>query len=304
MFEPFILPGAQKLQEENAIALLRRLHRHPVPVADLVSSEFPAIVQTAVVTPSPASSTEIEPLLMLHGFDSSLLEFRHLFPLLEPHGPLYAVDLMGFGFTACPLSASIEPRTIRQHLYATWKVLIDRPVTLLGASLGGAVAIDFALHHPDCVERLILIDSVGFSGSFPVGKWLPWPLLDWGADWLRFRKSAALRATESIPIASPGQQDFVLCASLHQDIPGWKQSMKSFTRSGGYYLLSKRIPEIRQRTLILWGTQDTVLGTQDAQKFEQAIPHSRLVWVQRGDHAPHVNHPAAVAKAILKGWDL
>ncbi len=219
----------------------------------------------------------------------------------NPDGePIYAMDLLGSGFTAHLRSVDVNPATIRQHLYSTWKPLIDRPVTLLGASLGGAVAIDFALNHPDCVERLILIDSVGFSGSFPLGKWLGSPLLDWGADWLHFRKDFASQAMGIIPVFNKSQQDLVLCSSLHQAMPGWKEAVKSFTRSGGYSYLKTVIPEVPQPTLIIWGDEDETLGTGDARRFEQAIAHSRLVWVKGGDHAPHIYYPRAVATAITE----
>ncbi len=299
MFEPFIPPSAHQLQDGNAISLLRRLRRHPIIVPGLIAADFPMTAPTAVVTPDKKASADQTPLLLLHGFDSSLLEFRHLFPHLTPRWLVYAVDLLGFGFTPHPPSVMVEPGAIRQHLYHTWKTLIDRPITLLGASLGGAVAIDFALTHPDCVERLILIDSIGFSGSFPLGKWLSSPLLDWGADWLRFRKVTTYRALEALPFISPDQQDLVLCASLHQEMPGWKRAVMSFTRSGGYSDLAGRISEVKQPTLILWGDDDQTLGIQDARKFESAISRSHLVWIKGADHAPHMSHPAMVAREIL-----
>jgi pimeloyl-ACP methyl ester carboxylesterase len=300
MFERFIPPSARRLQDADAIALRRRLRRHPVVVPDLIANHLSATVPTAVVKPNPQPAEDLTPLLLIHGFDSSLLEFRHLIPYLEPHWPLYAMDLLGFGFTAHLPSVDVNPNSIRQHLYATWKTLIDRPVTLLGASLGGAVAIDFALNHPNCVERLILIDSVGFSGSFPLGKWLASPLLDWGADWLHFRKDMAFRLVEALPFFDPAQQDLVLCSSLHQEMPGWKESLKSFTRSGGYSFLAERIPEVQQPTLILWGDRDETLGIYDAERFEQSITNSRLRWIKGADHAPHISYPEEVAKAILK----
>lgn len=302
MFESFIPLSAQRLQDADAIALLHRLYRKPITVPDFRTVNTSTTIPTAVVTPDQAARTTASstPLLLLHGFDSSLLEFRHLIPYLLPHWPVYALDLLGFGFTAHLPSVSIDPHTIRQHLYCTWKTLLNRPVTLLGASMGGAVAIDFALAYPDCVERLILIDSVGFSGSFPLGKLLGSPLLDWGADWLHFRKDIAFRTLELLPFVSPAQQDVVLASSLHQEMPGWKQAVMSFTRSGGYSDLFKQIPAVRQQTLILWGEQDQTLGTQDAQKFEQAIPHSRLAWIKGAEHAPHLYNPAAVAGEISR----
>ena len=299
MFEPFIPPSAHQLQDGNAISLLHRLRRHPIIVPGLISADLPTTVPTAVVMPDKKAPADHTPLLLLHGFDSSLLEFRHVFPHLASRWSVYAVDLLGFGFTSHLTSVTVEPRAICQHLYHTWKTLIDLPITLLGASLGGAVAIDFALTHPTCVERLILIDSVGFSGSFSLGKWLFSPILDWGADWLHFRKATAYQALGALPFISPGQQDLVLCSSLHQDMPGWKQAVMSFTRSGGYSAIAERLPEIKQPTLILWGDEDKTLGTHDARKFEKAIARSHLVWIKGADHAPHIDYPAVVAREIL-----
>lgn len=305
MFDPFIPPSAQKLQNQDAISLLHRLHRYPITVPNAMHGDFPATVPTALVLPEQNSPleqnrpAESAPLLLLHGFDSSLLEFRHLIPQLTPHQAVYAMDLLGFGFTGLPPSVPIEPDTIRQHLYHTWKAMINRPVILVGASMGGAVGIDFAINHPDCVERLVLIDSVGFSGDFPLGKLLTTPMIEWGTDWLHFRKDTSFRVLEALPFVSADQQDLVLCSSLHQEMPGWKQAVISFTQSGGYSYLKPRIGEVQQPTLILWGDRDQTLGTQDAHKFEQTIPHSQLVWIKDADHAPHIFEAEAIAQEIL-----
>ena len=298
--EPFLPTLAQQIQDSDAIACLNHLQRQLVTVSDLVTGEPPVTVPTAVMAtgrPTPADSA---PLILLPGFDSSALEFRHLIPYLAPHKATYALDVLGFGFTAYLPSIAIAPSTIRQHLYATWQQLINRPVVLLGASLGGAIAIDFALRHPDCVERLILVDSVGFSGSFPLGQYLDASLLTWGADWLRLRKSMAFQATAMLPFTSSSQTDKILCAMLHQPMPGWKQGIVSFTRSGGYGYLAQRMASIQQPTLILWGERDSTLGTEDAWKFKQAIRRSRLAWITGAGHAPHIDAPEATAEAILQ----
>jgi len=269
-------------------------------VSDLMAGASPITVPTAVMATGQPTPADSAPLILLPGFDSSALEFRHLIPYLAPHKAIYALDVLGFGFTASPPSVAIAPSTIRQHLYATWQQLINRPVVLLGASLGGAIAIDFALRHPDCVERLILVDSVGFSGSFPLGQYLDASLLNWGADWLRFRKDMALQATAMLPLIGSNHTDKILCARLHQAMPGWKQAIVSFTQSGGYGYLAQHIASIQQSTLILWGDRDSTLGTEDAWKFKQAIARSRLAWITGADHAPHIDAPETVAEAILQ----
>ena len=112
------------------------------------------------------------PILLLHGFESSLLEFRLLIPLLAAKNETWAVDLLGFGFTERLKNINYSPATIKTHLYHFWKTQIKQPVILVGASMGGATAIDFTLTYPDCVAKLILINSVGYSGSFPQGRFL------------------------------------------------------------------------------------------------------------------------------------
>ena len=297
MFADFLPPSAVQIQDPEAIALLQQIQRRVVQV-----SFQPGItaVETAYAHSIPDSPSELgpTPVLLLPGFDSSLLEFRRLLPRLAKHQETWAIDLLGSGFTQSVPTTAVNPQSIRQHLLSVVETWIRQPLILVGASLGGAVAIDFALHHPHWVRSLVLIDSVGFSGSFPVGPFLPNPLIDLGADWLYFRKRAALTAASWLPMIHPTLMDALRCSLLHQEMPGWKEAIASFTRSGGYANLSDRIAEVSHPTLILWGQADDVLGTADATKFEQAISKSRLVWIGAG-HVPHFDQPQVVADHLL-----
>lgn len=284
----FMPPEAELLTEAASIAMVSHIKREPIltPLAQQV-------IQTASVCQGGGS-----PMVLLHGFDSSLLEFRFLLPLLAAGHQVWAIDWLGGGFTERLPHLAVNPTTIRQHLYATWQGLIKQPMILVGASLGGAVAIDFALAYPHCVSRLVLIDSVGFSGSFPVGQWLFPPIDHLATRWLVIRKRAALQALAGI--ANPNQSliDAVRCALLHQAMPGWSEATISFTKSGGYGNLSERIGQLSQPTLVLWGEHDDVLGLEDATKFQQAIAHSQLLWIKQAAHAPHLEQPQATAEAL------
>ncbi len=155
----------QHLRDPEAISLIQQIE-HP---AIALKPNFP-IVATACVQQGHGNP----PILLLHGFDSSLLEFRCLLPRLASQTQTWAVNLVGSGFTQRVTGVPVNPALIRQHLYQVWQTLIHQPVILIGASLGGAVAIDFTLTYPACVSQLVLIDSVGFSGSFAIGQWLFW----------------------------------------------------------------------------------------------------------------------------------
>lgn len=299
MVSHFLPSSVIEIQDAEAIVLLQRIQRRTVEVP---FQQGTAAISTAYVhfTPNSApAASSTPPILLLHGFDSSLLEFRRLLPLLVERYQVWAIDLFGSGFTESIVTFPINPQSIRHHLLSAVEAWIGQPVILAGASLGGAVAVDFALHYPNWVRSLILIDSVGFSGSFPIGQFLPNPLIELGADWLYFRKHAALTAASVLPMVNPMLIDALRCSLLHQEMPGWKEAITSFTSSGGYADLGDRIAQVTHPTLILWGEMDDVLGTADAIRFEQAISNSQLIWIEQAGHVPHVDQPQVVANHVL-----
>lgn len=302
----FLPSSAAEIQDPAAIALFQQLERQivkvPLQQSSIASAQLSVEVITACLHQRPDRErtrySDASPTLLLHGFDSSLLEFRRLLPMLAAVQETWAVDLFGAGFTDYVTELAVNPQTIRQHLFHFLETWIQQPVMLVGASLGGAVAIDFALHYPNCVRSLVLIDSVGFSGTFPIGQFLPYPLIEWGAGWLHFRKQAALVAASVLPTIDPLLIDALRCARLHQEMPGWKAAIASFTQSGGYADLSRHIAQVQHPTLILWGDMDDVLGTADAYKFAQAISSSQLHWIRGAGHVPHFDQPQQVAQLI------
>lgn len=295
----FLPPRVVEIQDAEALSLLQQLQRRRLEVP---FEEGMRAIQTAFVAPLPGQSAgeaSMIPILLLSGFDSSVLEFRRLLPLLATQRPTWTVDLWGFGFTEYIPPLAVDPGNIRRHLLSVVETWINQPVILAGASLGGAVAVDFALHHPSWVRSLVLIDSVGFSGSFAVGQFLPNSWIEWGAEWLYFRKRAALAAAVALPIIDPVLVDALRCSLVHQEMPGWRAAIAAFTRSGGYASLGTGIAQLQPPTLILWGEADEVLGTKDALKFEQAISGSQLIWIPKAGHAPHWDQPQAVAAHLL-----
>jgi pimeloyl-ACP methyl ester carboxylesterase len=229
-----------------------------------------------------------------------VFEFRRLLPLLAPQHQTWAIDLLGFGFTERSPNLPFDPIAIKTHLYYTWKTLIGQPVILVGASMGGAAAIDFALTYPDAVQQLVLIDSAGFAAAPAIGKFLIPPLGYLAAEFLRrpgVRRQVSLQAYVDSSFVT---DDALLCAALHLQSAYWHQAIIAFTKSGGYNFLADKIARLTHPTLVLWGDSDRILGTADAEKFQAAIPHSHLVWVPNCGHVPHLEQPQFTAEQILR----
>jgi pimeloyl-ACP methyl ester carboxylesterase len=252
-----------------------------------------APIQTAVVQANGTGT----PMLLLHGFDSSLLEYRRLWHLLTQHRPAWAIDLLGFGFTERPQGCHYSAAAIKTHLFHAWQQLINEPIILLGASMGGAAAIDFALTYPDRVKKLILIDSVGVQPG-PPGKLLVPPLGWLATEFLRSPKVRMQISRNAYHDPSYATADAQACAASHLQVPGWRDSLIRFTQSGGYCSLEAQLPQLQPPTLILWGESDRILGTKDANRLHRPIPHSQLIWIPAAGHVPHLEKPDLTAQEI------
>jgi pimeloyl-ACP methyl ester carboxylesterase len=241
------------------------------------------------------------PLLLLHGFDSSLLEFRRLLPRLAQNTQAWAIDLLGFGFTERPGTLSITPLSIREHLHHFWKTCIQQPVVLVGASMGGAAALDFALTYPELVQKLVLIDSAGCQNGPVLGRFLSDRLGYWATEGFLKKASIRQRISEKAYFdISYASLDAQRCAALHLNCESWAKALISFTRSGGYASFRSRLERVRCPTLVLWGECDRILGTKDAKQFEKLIPDCRLEWIPKCGHVPHLEKADVTAEAILK----
>ena len=291
MFPNFLPQTAVNLTESTSINLLQSLEQ--IAVATTLS-------QQEIATTYVRAGSGNTPILLLHGFDSSVLEFRHLLPFLAKNQEVWAVDLLGFGFTQRVAGLKFSAMDIKTHLYSFWQNLINQPVILVGASMGGAAAIDFTLTYPDIVEKLVLIDSAGLTGSSPVGKFLFPPFDYLATEFLRnpkVRQSISKAAYQDKSFAS---EDAQLCAALHLEMPDWSQALVAFTKSGGYKAFRfKQLGNISKPTLILWGDSDNILGIKDAPRFRRAIPGSELCWIKNCGHVPHLEQPQVTAEKIL-----
>ncbi len=287
MFPDFLPAAVHQLSEETSIQQAQAIQRLEVQVGDLQ-------IPTTYVQRGEGQT----PLLLLHGFDSSVLEFRRLQPLLAQSQETWALDLLGFGFTERSPLGAVSPDAIKAHLYRFWQQAIARPVVLLGASMGGAAAIDFALTYPEAVERVVLLDSAGIAKGPVIGKYLFPPFDSLAANFLR-RPGVRNQISYSAYFdKSFNSADARCCAALHLDCPGWKEALIKFTKSGGFPSLTAKLPQLDLPTLVLWGEEDRILGTDDAGEFMRRLPQGKLVWVPCCGHVPHLERPNTTRRGI------
>jgi pimeloyl-ACP methyl ester carboxylesterase len=288
----FNLPlDSQNLTETTSINLLKQITSE-----EILTPLSPHPIATTYVTQGMGET----PILLLHGFDSSLLEFRRLFPLLAENQNTWLVDLLGFGFTQRMTNLSFSPQDIKTHLYYFWKTLLQKPMILVGASMGGATAIDFSLTYPDIVKKLILIDSAGLAKPPTIGKFMFPPLDYLSTAFLRNSRVRQQISRVAYYNKSLANKDAQVCASLHLQCPRWSEALISFTKSGGYGRFTEELPNLKMPTLIIWGENDQILGRKDAGKFQELIPYNKLTWIPECGHVPHLEKPEITAKNMIE----
>lgn len=290
MFPSFLPTNVTRLTAPESIEFASQIQR-----IDLATSLLARQIPTSYIRQGKGGI----PVVFLHGFDSSIFEFRRIIPIISQHTEVWAIDLLGFGFTERLPDCPFSPPSIRTHLAAFWRAIIQQPMILVGVSMGGAAAIEFTLNYPEAVHKLVLVDSAGFTQPPAIGKFLIQPLGNLATKFLsspQVRQSVSEKAYFDRAFATI---DARLCAALHLEMPNWSEALIAFTRSGGYGYLLDRLPEIQQETLIIWGKQDRILGTKAAQLFEQNLPTARLKWIDNCGHVPHLEQAQITARSVL-----
>ena len=235
-----------------------------------------------------------QPILFLHGFDSSFLEFRRIYPFLKKKYLIIIPDLLGFGFTPRIASNQYNPGKIISNLIDIINTLnLKNKLKIVGASMGGSVAIQLAMEIPDLIDKIILLSPAGLFGETQN---IPFPLNQLGASFLglsQVRKSLCRQAF-AFPDKSVGSMEEQI-ASIHLGCSGWRNSLASFAKSGGFAGTYSYMQNISIKTIC--GENDRILGKKEINKIQQ-IEQLNFISLKNCGHLPHVDLPSLSSKII------
>ncbi len=247
-------------------------------------SKFPVVI-----------SGEGTPLICLHGFDSSYLEFRRIYPFLKNKFKLIIPDLLGFGFSPRISNFYYSPENIISNLIEILhKLKLSKKFYVLGASMGGSVAISLTKEMYKDINKLLLLSP---AGLFENPKKVPRPLNQMGAAFLGLpivRKNLCRQAF-AFPDKSVGIEEEQI-ASIHLGCKGWRNSLACFARSGGFGGTYKDLMDIETKTIC--GENDKILGLKELNKLMK-IDKLNLVKLKNCGHLPHLDLPELTEKIIV-----
>lgn len=243
--------------------------------------------------------------VLLHGFGSSLQTWdAWLAPLAERHRVI-ALDLPGAGLTGPdPTRDYSDPRSVA-ILAALLDTLGIRRATFVGNSLGGRLAWRFAAAHPERTDRLVLVSPDGFaSEGFEYGVAPAVPLY---AEAMRVVLPKPLvRASLAPAYADRGKLREATVTRYYELLraPGVRVALLDRLRQAILVPPEPLLRTITVPTLLLWGTQDSLIPIANAQDYLRAMPQARLVTIPGVGHLPMEEAPAVSFRALRAFLDL
>lgn len=236
----------------------------------------------------PSEHSNTTPILALHGFTGSGLDFECFIPTTSARFSWYAPDLMGHGQT--PISKNPLDYQFNAHLHYLDLISeqISQPFILLGYSMGGRLALKYALERPHLIKQLILISSTpGILDNHErslrqhTDELLAAKILTEGvAHFIEFwQEQDLIRSQKNIPssIYQP-----MLKRKFRNNALGLANSLKNMG-TGSMTPLWNRLHEIKFPVTLITGENDTKF-TRIAHEIKHHVGHAEHEMIPNAGH--------------------
>src|SRR5215204_2240409 len=246
------------------------------------------------------------PVVLVHGLAACWQCWLETIPRLAAEGRrVIAPDLPGFGDSEMPRE-DISIEGYGRIVESLCDELDLGQVVVVGHSMGGFMAAEFAIQYPDRVERLVLQAAAGISTNDARRE----PLLA-GARVvaaLGSRAAAGSRLVATRPrlrwvalqtvMRHPSRMpaDFVYELIAHSGREGFLPALDAILS----YDFRDRLPQIQCPTLVIWGAEDMLVPRRDADEYARAIPGARKVVFEDTGHSPMMERPQTFNDCLME----
>lgn len=231
-----------------------------------------------------------QPVILLHGLGATKETWLPSFGALAAKYHVYAIDQIGFGRSDKP-HLDYKIATFVDFLHGFLVAQNLAKVTLVGNSLGGWIAMEFAIQHPEMMDRLVLVDSAGLTFLHPS----PVDL-----------NPSSLAATRALMEALFYDKKLVTDPIVRQVFADHLRNNDGYTIQRTFagfqtpQFEDAKLGSIRAPTLIVWGRDDVLLPLASGEKLRDGITGAKLVVFDQCGHLPHVEKPAEFTRAVLE----
>ncbi|HVC03018.1 MAG TPA: alpha/beta hydrolase [Steroidobacteraceae bacterium] len=243
-----------------------------------------------------------QPVVLIHGFTDSALDWVPMLPYLPKRYRLILVDLRGHGQSSKPDCCydlddfAYDIKLLLDHLHV-------QKADIVGHSLGSLIAQRFAENWPRRTNRVVLISSTG--GRNTCGPAAP-RKFDFAAQIRKLKPP--LRANSPFMIAwwsSPTPVNAQFIRRERENAAKIPLRVWLAVLDQGLTMTNLRgmLPRLKAPTLLIWGSKDPIMGPQDRASLRAGLPHAEVKIFDGLGHNPFWERPRAVAGVITRFLD-
>jgi 2-hydroxy-6-oxonona-2,4-dienedioate hydrolase len=240
-----------------------------------------------------------EPIILLHGTGGEGARWMPTIQGLAGNFRVIALDQVGFGQSDKPLTI-YHSGVFAGFLAQFMKTLGVPKATVMGQSMGAGVALYLAVHHPEMVERLVLVDGGGYRSTADAPAAAP--------NWHNRQIANAGTLEESREYLEKLYYDhsFVTDRLVEQNLilrlrsAYTIESMQTAGERGLGGVTEDEVRGIKAPTLLVWGVNDPLSAVANADKLNGAIKNSRKFLFEKAGHYPFLEHVDKFNQVVLE----
>lgn len=246
------------------------------------------------------------PVIMIHGIAASLHDWDELIPDLTKHGyASYALDLLGHGDSPKPNLRTYQMDWVFEH-FVNWmqSLHLTEPAIIIGHSLGGYLALEYARRASASTRGLILVNPFYSRSQLPFflrrsysSRNLRGLIAGKTPEWM-------FRVIVDFTSRALGHSDGLL-HSLPEHVRAQTALDYTRTAAGVYNIpsvladLTGFLPRISAPTLVVWGDRDQTLAPASFTKMVEAMPHAQGRAIRAG-HVPHQSNAPEFNQMVME----
>ncbi len=237
------------------------------------------------------------PVILLHGLWGGLNEWSPIIDPLSNTHRVIVMDFIGFHGSDKP-DTQYHNALLSQFLSGFIGALELQGVTLLGHAMGANTATYTAVHHPDSIVALILVDGAGYRNP---DRDLSQPPSQGMLKFRRIATGSSLAATRGLLERRVLDKTIVTDSWVEEAFSLWLNSARAIADMllEGGDLTAEEMRQIRLPTLIVWGAGDTVFAIENVEKLTADIEGAEAIIIEKSGHLPQIEQTDAFLDAVI-----
>lgn len=243
-------------------------------------------------------------LVLLHGVASSLHTWDGWVDRLADHYRIIRIDLPGHGLTGSdPTVDRYNTAYMVDKLEKFLNKLKIDDIYIAGNSLGGFIAWNYALHRPDRVKKMVLLDAAGFPQDLPfIMNLAAMPVIGGMSSLMmpKFIVNMNINAAygDKTKVSDELTQRYFDLTMREGNRESLIKVFRTMKEQSSNPHLGDRVKEIKIPTLLIWGDKDEWVPLDILAQFDKALPNSQTIVYEGVGHMPMEELPVQTARDV------